>query len=79
MYYLKRIKNLREKNNLKQKNLADLLQISRQQYGLYETGKREIPISHLKKLAEYYQTSADYILEITDETEIKRDKEVMKN
>ena len=53
--------------NLKQQSLADLLKITRQQYSLYETGTREIPIHHLKVLVEYYQTTADYILEITDE------------
>ena len=67
MYYLKRLKDLRKSYNLRQENLAELLRITRQQYGLYETGKREIPVHHLKMLAMFYQTSADYILEITDE------------
>ena len=67
MYYLKRLKDLRESHNLKQQNLAELLKITRQQYGLYETGKREIPVHHLKMLALFYQTSADYILEISNQ------------
>ncbi len=67
MYYLKRLKDLRKSHNLRQENLAELLRITRQQYGLYETGKREIPVRHLKILALFYQTSADYILEITNQ------------
>ena len=70
MYHLKRLKDLRTSHQLKQQNLADLLKITRQQYGLYETGKREIPIHHLKMLAQYYNISTDYILEITNETKI---------
>lgn len=67
MYYLKRLKDLRESRNLRQQNLAEVLDITRQQYSLYETGKREIPIHHIKVLAQFYQTTVDYILEITDE------------
>jgi len=67
MYHLKRLKELREKQNLNQQNLAEVLSITRQQYSLYETGKREIPIHHLKMLGLFYHISTDYILEITDE------------
>ena len=68
MYFLRRLKDLRENNKLKQTTLADLLKITRQQYSRYETGRREIPIHHLKTLANFYQTSTDYILELTDNT-----------
>lgn len=64
--YLKRLKELREDNDYKQKEIAYILNITRQQYGLYETGKREIPLEMLKKLALLYNTSTDYILEITN-------------
>ncbi len=67
MYYLKRLKELRESNNLKQHNLGEVLGITKQQYSLYETGTRELPTHHLKALAQFYKISADYILEITDE------------
>ena len=67
MYYLKRLKELRESMNLRQHNLADVLDITKQQYSLYETGTRELPVHHLKALAQFYNISADYILEITDE------------
>ena len=47
--------------------IANLLNITRQQYSLYETGKRAIPVNYLKVLANFYNTSSDYILEITDD------------
>lgn len=42
--YLRRLKDLRIDNDLYQKQIADYLKISWQQYGLYEIGKRDIPI-----------------------------------
>lgn len=65
--YLKRLKDLREDFDKKQYEIAELLNITRQQYSLYELGKRDIPAEYIKKLAKYYNTSSDYILEITDE------------
>ena len=65
--YLKRLKELREDSDIKQFAVADLLHITRQQYSLYETGKRTIPVNFIKILANFYNTSSDYILEITDE------------
>ena len=65
--YLKRLKELREDSDIKQLAVADLLHITRQQYSLYEIGKRPIPVNFIKILANFYNTSSDYILEITDE------------
>ena len=65
--YLKRLKDLREDRNLKQVNIAEILKITRQQYSLYELGKRDIPAEYLRVLAKFYNTSTDYILELTDE------------
>ncbi|MFQ8661413.1 MAG: helix-turn-helix domain-containing protein [Clostridia bacterium] len=62
----KRIKDLREDNDKLQKDIAQLLGISQQYYSEYESGKRTIPISHLITLAQYYQTSIDYIVGISD-------------
>ena len=42
--YIKRLKDLREDHDLKQKQIAELLNITRPQYSLYETGKRDIPV-----------------------------------
>ena len=65
--YLKRLKDLREDKDLKQVNIAEILKITRQQYSLYELGKRDIPAEYIKTLAKFYNTSADYILELTDD------------
>ena len=65
--YLKRLKDLREDFDKKQYEIAELLNITRQQYSLYELGRRDIPAEYIRKLAKYYNTSSDYILEITDE------------
>lgn len=62
----KRLRELREDNDLKQINIANLLKITRQQYSLYETGKRDIPVEYIKILAIFYKTSADYIIELTN-------------
>ena len=58
----KRLKELREDHDLTQTQLAKILEISRPQYSLYETGKRTIPIDLLNKLAKFYNTSIDYIV-----------------
>ena len=62
----KRIKDLREDNDKLQKDIAQILGISQQYYSEYESGKRTIPISHLITLAQYYHTSIDYIVGISD-------------
>lgn len=64
--YLKRLRDLREDNDLFQDDIAKILKIKRQQYGLYELGKRTIPIDFLIILSDFYKTSTDYILEKTN-------------
>ncbi len=60
--YLKRLKDLREDNDLSQEAVAEILKITRPQYSLYETGKRDIPVDLLRILAKFYNTSIDYIV-----------------
>jgi len=64
-----RIRNLREDNDLFQKELAEYLKCSQVTYSRYELGKRDIPTDVLKKLANYFNTSIDYLL---DETDVKK-------
>ncbi len=64
--YLKRLKDLREDHDLKQENVANALKITRQQYQLYESGKRSLPIDKLVDICRLYNVSADYVLELTD-------------
>lgn len=58
-----RLKDLREDKGLTQKQVADYLHCTQQAYSAYETGKREIPITHLKVLSKLYEKSIDYLLE----------------
>ena len=64
---IERLKEIRNDKDLKQEDIAKLLKITQVQYSRYETGTRVIPIYHLEKLAEFYNTSIDYILGLTDE------------
>ena len=61
-----RIRDLREDNDLTQKEIAEYLHIRQNTYSQYENGQRQIPIEALIALAVYYNTSTDYILERTD-------------
>lgn len=61
-----RLKDLREDSDIKQAELAEYLNIKQNTYSQYENGKREIPISLLWKLADYYGTTIDYLVGRTD-------------
>lgn len=61
-----RIRNLREDNDLTQKQLAKLLNVSQATYSRYEQGELDIPIQSLIKLAQYYSTSIDYLVNLTN-------------
>ena len=63
---LVRLAELRYENGLSQDKVAELLDIQRPQYTLYETGKREIPVKYLRILARTYNVSIDYIMGETD-------------
>ena len=65
MYH--RIRDLREDRDLLQKDIAAYLQCTQVCYSNYETGKRDIPTEVLIQLARYYNTSTDYLLNLTDE------------
>lgn len=61
-----RLRALREDHDLSQEKVASYLNIRQNTYSQYETGVRQVPIDILVKLASYYQTSVDYILELTE-------------
>lgn len=63
----KRIRELREDNDLLQKQLAEYLHCSQVAYSRYELGTRDIPTQVLIDLARFYNTTTDYILGLTDE------------
>ena len=60
-----RLKDLREDHDLKQVDVAKVLNISQQYYQCYESGKNEIPLRHCITLAKYYNVSVDYIVGLT--------------
>ena len=62
-----RIRDLREDNELTQEYMGKILNVSQRTYSRYENDERAIPIEILSKLADYYGTSADYIIERTDQ------------
>lgn len=64
-----RIRDLREDADLSQEKLAQLLHINQATYSRYETGDLVIPVSALIKLAEFYSTSVDYLVNLTDSME----------
>lgn len=66
MYIYRRLKDIREDADKKQEEIAFVLQISRQQYQLYESGKREMPMHHFIALAKYYNVSLDYLAGLAD-------------
>lgn len=66
MHFTQRIRDLREDKDLKQEDVAKVLNITRQQYQLYESGKRKLPIDLLIELCNFYDVSSDYILGFTD-------------
>lgn len=62
----RRIRDLREDRDLKQREIADILNCSQVCYSRYESGARDIPTDVLIQLAKFYNTSIDYLLELTD-------------
>ena len=67
MYHYQRLRDLREDADKKQREIAQILSVSVQQYSLYERGEREIPFHHVITLAKYYEVSIDYIAGLTNQ------------
>lgn len=65
--YVKRIRDLREDEDMNQTEIAKKLEIKQTVYSRYELDKNEIPLHHIIKLAKIYDVSMDYICGLTDE------------
>ena len=65
-----RIRDLREDNDLTQKQISNILMCDQSLYSKYERGEREIPLSLLIKLADYYKTYLDYLVYRSDNPNI---------
>lgn len=61
------LKDLREDNDLRQKDIAQILNVSQNTYSQYETGVIALTAEVLIKLADYYGVTVDYLLDRTDE------------
>lgn len=62
----RRLRDLREDHDLPQRALAELLHVSQATYSRYESGDLDIPSGALIALANYYHTSIDYLVGLTD-------------
>lgn len=63
---INRLKEIREDNDLSQKDIAKILNTTQQQYSKYELGIRVIPLEKINILASFYNTSIDYLFGNTD-------------
>ena len=58
----KRLRDIREDKDLKQKDIAELLNIHQTTYSDYELGRLNIPVAAIHTLADFYGVSVDYLL-----------------
>lgn len=65
--YLRRIGDLRIDGDVKQIEIAKYLGVTQSTYSGYETGRINIPLEALVKIAEFYHVSTDYLLELSDD------------
>lgn len=66
MIYNKKLIELREVNDLKQYDIANILNIYKGLYNQYETEYEIIPVKHLNTLCNYFNVSFDYVFNFTD-------------
>jgi len=67
--HFQRLEDLRIDADKTQQEIADVLNCKREVYRRYEKGIYEIPVWAVIRLAEYYNTTTDYILGLTDKKE----------
>lgn len=65
------LKQFRQKYNLTQAKAAEGIGIDQRQWNRYENGDNEIPVRYLKAICVTYKVSADWLLEITNETGVE--------
>lgn len=64
--YLKRLRELREDNDLSQEKMGQILNVSQRTYSRYENNERAIPLEALIDFADYFKVTLDYLTERTD-------------
>lgn len=65
---MQKLRDFRENKDISQKKMAELLNVAQTTYSDYERGKINIPMDTIRKLALFFDTSIDYLLELTDES-----------
>lgn len=70
--YLRRLRDLREDNDLTQQQIAEILNTKQTIYSRYERGYQNIPLEFLLSLANYYNVSIDYIFGRTDNPKVNK-------
>lgn len=70
MEYARRMRELRQDNDLSQKKIADMLGVAQTTYSQYELYKRPMPIEYLIALCKYYHVSSDYMLGLSNKKQI---------
>lgn len=68
----KNLKSIREDNDIRQRDIAEMLNVSQNTYSQYETGTIALTAEILLKLADYYNVSVDYLLDRTNNPEINK-------
>lgn len=66
MPYYRRLRDLREDNDLTQNQLVEKLNMHKTTYTNYEQGKRDLPLSLAIKIAKFYNVSLDYLAGLSD-------------
>lgn len=67
MDYIDRLTNLRIDNDMKQADIANILNIKQSAYSKYEKRRVKLQVDDLIVLCKFYNISADYLLGFTDE------------
>lgn len=62
----KRLKDIRENNDLKQKDIAKILKVSRPNYTRWETKEKIIPLIKLNDFCNYFNINMDYVIGLTN-------------
>ena len=67
MISFKRLKDIREDNDISQEEMAEILNVNRSTYSLWELGINIIPLKYLCDYSDYFNFSIDYILGLTNQ------------
>lgn len=67
MFLYRRVRDLREDNDLTQRSVAEYLNMQLTVYQRYERGERELPLWAAIKLSQFYNVSLDYLVGVSED------------